>query len=402
MAPPAASRRAWAAVVALSLAALAFVTTELLPIGLLTLMADDLDRSRSQVGQLVTWYAAVVVLFSVPLTRLTRRIPRRTLLGVTLGLFAAANLLVALAPSFTVLAGARLLIGLCQALFWSIAAAAVNDPFPPSARGRVVAVFSVGTALAPVLGVPAGTWLGQQAGWRAAFLAVAVVGVAVAVAVVLLVPSYPPQAGGAARGSAPDRSAFRWLVVATTLGVCGYLTFTTYVGPFLLDVTGLEQGALAPVLFASGLAGVAGTMIVGQFLDRRPVAARLTPLAVVAFALLALYPLGAIPVAAVALIALTGGGYSAYPAAAQHRMLQVAPASTDMASAWLSTAFNVGIAGGSLLGAALLPGAGARPLALIGGALVLAALTVLTVSARRTPHGESPRTLAETAPRDSR
>ncbi|MFG1994978.1 MFS transporter [Actinoplanes sp. NPDC048988] len=382
MAPPAASRRAWAAVVALSLAALAFVTTELLPIGLLTLIADDLDRSRSQVGLLVTWYAAVVVLFSVPLTRLTRRIPRRRLLGVTLGVFAGANLIAAFAPSFPVLAGSRLLIGLCQALFWSIAAAAVNDPFPPAARGRVVALFSVGTALAPVIGVPAGTWLGQQAGWRAAFAAVAVVGVLVAIAVVVLVPSYPPQAGGAARGSAPDRAAFRWLVAATTLGVCGYLTFTTYVGPFLLDVTGLSEGTLAPVLFASGAAGVLGTIIVGQFLDRRPVAARLTPLAVVAFALLALYPLGALPVAAVALIALTGGGYSAFPAAAQHRMLQVAPASTDMASAWLSTAFNVGIAGGSLLGGAVLPAAGARPLALIGGLLVLAALTVLTVTAR--------------------
>ncbi|MFF5078624.1 MFS transporter [Actinoplanes sp. NPDC000266] len=388
MAPPAANRRAWAAVVALSLAALAFVTTELLPIGLLTLMADDLDRSRSEVGHLVTWYAAVVVLFSVPLTRLTRRIPRRTLLGVTLGLFAVANLIAAFAPSFAVLAGSRLLIGLCQALFWSIAAAAVNDPFPPSARGRVVAVFSVGTALAPVIGVPAGTWLGQQAGWRAAFVAVAVVGVAVTVAVVALVPSYPPQAGGAARGSAPDRSAFRWLVVATTLGVCGYLTFTTYVTPFLLDVTGVTPGALAPVLFASGAAGVAGTMIVGHFLDRRPVAARLVPLAVVSFALLALYPLGAVPVAAIALIAATGGGYSAYPAAAQHRMLQVAPASTDMASAWLSTAFNVGIAGGSLLGGAVLPIAGARPLALIGGLLVLAALTVLAVTARRARHGD--------------
>ncbi|MEV4402995.1 MFS transporter [Actinoplanes sp. NPDC049598] len=363
------------------MAAFAFVTTELLPIGLLTLMADDLGRSRSQVGQLVSWYAVVVVVCSVPLTRITRRIPRRTLLGVTLAVFAGANLVAALAPTFGVLAGARLLIGLAQALFWSIAAAAVNDPFPPASRGRVVAVFSVGAALAPVLGVPAGTWLGQQAGWRSAFAVVAVIGLAIAVAVIALVPSYPPESGGAARGSAPDRAAFQRLVAATALAVCGYLTFTTYVTPFLLDVTGVPSTALAPLLFVSGSVGVIGTVLVGRQLDRRPVVARLAPAAVVAVALLALYPLGTVTVAAVALIAAAGGGYSAYAPAAQHRMLQVAPGSTDMASAWLGTAFNVGIAGGSLLGGAVLPGAGARPLALIGGVLVVGALSVLIVDA---------------------
>ena len=163
-------------------------------------------------GLLVSGYAVVVVLASVPLTRLTRRIPRRQLLGTTMILFAVANVAAALASTYTVLAGARLVTALTQALFWSVASATVTGPFPAAVRGRVVALFSTGAALAPVLGVPLGTWLGQQAGWRTSFAVLAGVGLAIAVAVVALIPSYPPDAGGAA-GAPPhthDASPCSW------------------------------------------------------------------------------------------------------------------------------------------------------------------------------------------------
>ena len=207
MTPEVSLRRAWAALVVLSFAAFVFITAELLPIGLLTLIAPDLDRSRSQVGLLVSGYAVVVVLASVPLTRLTQRIPRRGLLGVTLALFAAANAVAALASTYAVLAGARLVTALTQALFWSVARPTVTGPFPVAVRGRVVALFSTGPALAPVLGVPLGTWLGQQAGWRAPFAVMAGVGLATAVAVSLLIPrtrrppAAPPAAPHRTRGA---------------------------------------------------------------------------------------------------------------------------------------------------------------------------------------------------------
>lgn len=383
MAPKVSSRRAWGALVVLSLAAFAFITTELLPIGLLTHIAPDLDRSRSQVGLLVSGYAVVVVLASVPLARLTQRIPRRGLLGVTLVLFAAANVVAALAPTYAVLAGARLVTALTQALFWSVVSPAVTGLFPLAVRGRVVALFSTGAALAPVLGVPAGTWLGQQAGWRAAFVAMAGVGVAVAAAVVVLLPSYAPAAGGAARGTAPDVRRFTMLLIATAVGIGGFLTLQTYVTPLLLDVSGFTDAALAPLLFVAGAAGVVGTILVGRTLDAHPIGSLLVPLSVGVAALLGLYALGALRPATVVLLAGIGLAYAAFATAVQNRSLQLAPGSTDIASAGVSTAFNAGIAGGSLLGGVLLPGPGPRLLALVGGLLTLTALAVLAVDARR-------------------
>ncbi|MFF5294738.1 MFS transporter [Paractinoplanes globisporus] len=385
MTPDVAPRRAWAALIVLSLAAFSFVATELLPIGLLTLIADDLGRSRSQIGLLVGGYAIVVVLASVPLTLLTKNVPRRRVLGATLLLFAAANLAGALAPTYEILAFARLVTALTQALFWSIAAPVVTGLFPVTMRGRVVALFGTGAALAPVLGVPLCTWLGQHAGWRAAFAVMAVAGVVAAVATIALLPSYPPTAGGAARGTAPNRSSFIVLLAATAVGITGFLVFTTYVTPFLLDVSGFPASALPALLFVSGVAGIAGTISVGRTLDSHPIGSLLTPLSIGSIALLGLYVAGAVKPATVVLLAGIGLAYAAFATALQSRMLQLAPGSTDLASAGISTAFNLGIAAGSLVGGAMLPGWGSRPLALVGALLVAVALLTVAADARRGP-----------------
>ena len=382
MTPPQVSpRRAWTALVVLSVAAFAFVTTEMLPVGLLTVIAPSLGRSLSQVGMLVSGYAVVVVLGSVPLTRLTHHVDRRRLLAVTMILFAAANAVAAFATTYAVLAGSRLLAALTQALFWSIVSPAVTGLFPVAVRGRVVAPFATGPALSPVLGVPLGTWLGQHAGWPAPFAVVAGAGLAIAAAVLVLIPSYPPAAGGAARGTAPDARRFAMLLVATAVGIAGLLTLQTYVTPFLLEVGGFSAATLAPLLFVSGAAGVTGTVIVARTLDARPIGSLLTPIGIATGSLLGLYALGALQPVTVVLLAGVGGTYAAFATAVQSRMLQLAPGSTDLASAGISTAFNVGIAAGSLLGGVLLPGHGPRPLALVGGLLTLGALGILATDA---------------------
>lgn len=390
MTPQVSPRRAWAALLVLSVAAFAFVTTEVLPIGLLTVIAPDLHRSLSQVGLLVSGYAVVVVVASVPLTRLTHRVPRRELLCITLILFAASDAMAALASTYAVLACARVVTALTQALFWSVVSPAVTGLFPVAVRGRVVSLFSTGAALGPVLGVPLGTWLGQHAGWPAPFAVMAGAGLAIAAAVYALIPSYRPAAGGAARGSAPDVRRFAMLLAAITVGIAGFLTLQTYVTPFLLDVGGFSRTALAPLLFVSGAAAVAGTIAVGRTLDAHPIASLLAPLGAGAACLLGLYAAGAVQPVAIVLLAGVGGTFSAFATGVQSRMLQLAPGSTDLASAGVSTAFNVGIAAGSLLGGVLLPGQGPRPLALVGGLLTAAALAILTVDARLRTAGAAP------------
>jgi DHA1 family L-arabinose/isopropyl-beta-D-thiogalactopyranoside export protein-like MFS transporter/DHA1 family inner membrane transport protein len=209
------------------------------------------------------------------------------------------------------------------------------------------------------------------------------VGLIAAVVVAALLPSYPPSAGGAARATTPDRTRFTILMIVTGLGITGFLTFTTYVTPFLLDVTGFGERSLAPLLFLSGAAGIIGTIAVSRTLDRYPVASLLTPLLVGAGSLFALAAFGDLRPAAVVLLGGVGLAYAAYATGLQHGVLRLAPGNTDLASATGSTAFNAGIAAGALLGGAVLPELGARPLAVAGGLLVLAAAGCLATDAAR-------------------
>jgi len=157
--------------IALTLAAFSYVTTEALPIGLLPLMARDLGTTASAIGLLVTGYGLIVVLVSLPLTRLTRRLPRRRLLCILLGVFVVAACLSAAAWNYWLLMAARMVTALSQALFWAIVTPAAAGLFRAEVRGRAVSILYAGVSVAALLGIPAGTWLGQQTDWRVAFFA---------------------------------------------------------------------------------------------------------------------------------------------------------------------------------------------------------------------------------------
>ncbi|WP_238351263.1 MFS transporter [Kribbella shirazensis] len=374
---PLSTRRATAALVFLGVSTFSFVTVEVLPIGLLTVIADDLERSRSQVGLLVTGYAAVVVLASIPLARLTHHLPRRVVLAGTLAVMTVATALSAAAPTYELLFAARLVIALSQALFWSIAPPIATSLFPPELRGRVVARLAIGTALAPILGIPLGTLLGEQAGWRVPFVVMTLLGAAACIGIVAVLPRAEVQDSPSRRGSSPDLRRYVVLIVASAVGVTGFLTFNTYVTPFLLDITGFSSGALGPMLLASGAGGLAGTLIVGRLLDRYPWGATVAPLGLITVGLLALYGLGQFKIVTVGLIAVIGLAFSGLAVAVQSRTLQVAPGSTDIASAGTSSAFNIGIAAGAFVGGALIDTTTVRVVALVGGLLTAAAALLM-------------------------
>lgn len=372
-------RRAVLALVVLAAGAFCFVTTETLPSGMLTLISESLGRPVSTTGQLVTAYAIVVVVFSLPLTRVTTRIPRRGLLTVTLGVFAVATLLAAAAPSFEVLVAARVLSGLSHALFWSVAAAAATGLFPPEVRGRMVARLSIGSSLGPVLGVPIGTWLGQQTDWRVSFAALGAVSIVLAVGVLTLLPSYPPEQGGAARGTSPSGPRFAVLLVTTCAAVAGGMGILTYIAPYVIDHAGFPEERLSLVLAVSGGAGVVSTAVVGRFLDRAPVRCLVVALLGLTVAQLGLWTSGAVAPLVVACIALTGGSFGALAATLMHRGLQLAPGNTDIAMAAVSTAFNIGIAGGAFFGGRVVASSGVQQVPLMAAGLVALALVLVAV-----------------------
>lgn len=371
---PPSSRRASAALLLLSLGAFSYVTIEVLPIGLLTVMAGDLDRSNSQIGLLVSGYAAVVVLTAIPLTRITHRLPRRTVLAGTLAVVAVANLLAAVAPTYEVLFGARLVTALSQALFWSLAPSVATSLVPANAQGRAIARISIGAALASVLGVPLGTWLGSNTSWRIPFLVTAGLGAVLFAGAMTLLPRVQVQDGTTQRGRAPDARRYAAVLVTTALAVTGFMTFNTYVTPFLLELTGFGQKALGPILLASGLGGVVGAALAGRLLDRRPWGTMVQIMIALTAIMIGIAAFGQWRVPTVALIAVGGLAYSAMSVALQTRTLHVAPVSTTVATAGTISAYNAGIAAGAFLGGILIDHSTVRSVAAVGGLLIAAAL----------------------------
>jgi predicted MFS family arabinose efflux permease len=371
--------RAVGALIALALSTFAYVTTETLPIGLLLPIAQDLGSTASAVGLLVTGYGLVVVLTSIPLTHLTRRVSRRLLISGLLGVFVVGTLISAIAPNYATLMGSRILTALSQALFWSIVAPTTAGLFSERVRGRALSVMLSGGSLAAVLGVPAGTWLGQQSGWRVSFAALAGLGVITMLATAWLLPGGRAAEGAAAHGKSPDALRYSMLITMAALAVTGSFVAFTYVTPFMVDVTGFSAAAIGPLLLVRGLAGVIGVTVGGWLADYNQIVSMIVPVALQSAALLALYAVGGQPVPTVILVAVSGLTFTALSTAMATRVLHLAPFSVDLAFATLSTAVNVGITAGALIGALLLPAFGVRSTVLVGGLLSVAALAIVLV-----------------------
>jgi MFS transporter, DHA1 family, inner membrane transport protein len=377
-------RRPVPALAALTAGTFLYVTTETLPVGLLTPIGSDLGVSAARVGLLVTAYGLVVVIASIPLTYLTRAVPRRVLIATLLAAYVASSLGSALAGSYGTLMATRVVTALGQAVFWSVVVPIAAGLFPAEVRGRALAVLFGGVSVAAVVGVPAGTWVGQHLGWRWSFAMLAAAG---AVALVALAATLPPDCrrlvDPAGPGSQPDRRRFSALITMTALATTGSFVFLTYLSPYLPDAIGLSAGLLSVVLLLRGLAGIGGVAVAGPLVDARPRLAIALPVAVQAAALLLLvHPPG--PVAAVVLVALTGYAFAAFTTPLSTRILQTAPIRLDLATSVSSTGVNVGITLGALIGSALLDGGSSvRSTALAGGLLTLAALALAALDRPR-------------------
>lgn len=366
----------------LSLSTFAYVTTESLPIGLLPLIAHDLGSTASAVGLLITAYGLVVVLASIPLTRLTQRINRRRLLCGLLTVFVATTAASALAPDYRTLLVSRIVMALSQALFWAVVTPATAALFRPQARPRALSILYAGNSVAALAGVPAGTWLGQQTSWRVAFLALSATGLTILATIAVVLPSVPPGTSDADRGSTPDAGRYWAIVTYTALAITGAFTSYTYINPFLTQVSHFGQGMVGPLLFVRGLAGLVGVFVIAYLVGRNGWLAMTGVIGAQTVALAGQWALGSSQITTVISICVSGFALAALSAGLGARVLEVAPSGSDIAAAGTSTAFNIGITLGAFIGSLLLPVFGVRITALAGVMFSLAALAVALAEPR--------------------
>ena len=379
------ARRATVILVAMAVSTFLFVLVEGLPAGLLTLMAPDLETTTSRIGLLVTGYALVVLVATVPLAQWTKNIPRRWVLSATVGVATLGTLWAGFAGGYESLLAARLVTALAQALFWVAVLPGTAGLFPPRVRGRVISRLALGNSLAPVLGLPIGTWLGEHTSWRVTFWAVAALSTLIFVIVIVLFPTVKPSEGGASRAPFPSRRRLGFQLVTTALVVTASFGLITFVTQLMQDVAGYARSDMPWLLAVQGAAGVIGTILVARFLDRHSWGSLVTAIAIVVLAQVLLWAFSPNHVVAVVGLFLFGGAFSTIPPALSHRVMLVAPGSTDMGVAMSSAIFNLGIAAGSGLGAALTAAVGVRWVPLAGAGLALLALGVTLAENRFNP-----------------
>ncbi|WP_063046309.1 MFS transporter [Nocardia pseudovaccinii] len=376
----------WLGVAAVMLGIFSIVTTEILPIGLLTSIGADFTISDGMAGLMMTLPGLLAAIAAPLVTVAAARIDRRLLLcGCTL-LLVLANAVAALAPEFWVVLTSRVLIGITIGGYWSIAAGLASRLVPPESVHRATAVIFSSVPLGSVLGVPAGTFVGNVAGWRAAFI---VLGLLSAVVLALLAVALPALPAEQALRLATLRIGLRGMSVriallATFFVVIAQFGSYTYVTPFLEQVTEVSAGTITVLLLIYGVAGIAGNFLGGTLLGRPRLALGFAASAMAA-AMLLLPLLGRWEFGAIALLIVWGIGYGGVPVVLQTWFADALPDAPEVASVLFTASFQATFCVGALVGGVIVDRTSPGTTLLCGGATVLLVLLITSgvIDARR-------------------
>ncbi|MCX4542913.1 Cmx/CmrA family chloramphenicol efflux MFS transporter [Streptomyces sp. NBC_01565] len=380
------------AVYVLGLSVFALGTSEFMLSGLLPPIAEDMDVTIPQAGLLISAFAIGMVVGAPLLAVATLRLPRRTTLVSLISLFGLGQVAGALAPSYELLFASRIVSALACAGFWAVGAAVAIAMVPVDARARAMAVMIGGLSIANVLGVPAGAFLGEHLGWRAAFWSVGAASAIALVGILALIPKIPlpdrkPSLGRELR-IYRDRQV--WLAIGiTALAAGGVFCAFSYLSPLLTDVAGLDSGWVPWILGLFGVGALVGTTVGGRVADAHLFGVMLWGITASTVFLVGLAVLASAAAAAIGLSFLIGFSAFFTAPALNARMFNVAGAAPTLAGATTTAAFNLGNTGGPWLGGTVIDaGYGFAATAWAGAAMTVTAIALAAVALRldrRTP-----------------
>lgn len=347
------SRRvAWLRVVTLAIAAFIFNTTEFVPVGLLSDIADSFQMETAQVGILLTIYAWVVALMSLPFMLLTSQMERRKLLIGLFVVFIASHVLSFMAWNFTVLVISRIGIAFAHAVFWSITASLAIRLAPAGKRAQALSLIATGTALAMVLGLPIGRIVGQYFGWRTTFFAIGMGALITVVCLIKLLPTLPSEHSGSLK-SLPllmRRPALMSIYLLTVIVVTAHYTAYSYIEPFVQVVAGFSANFATVLLLILGGAGIIGSILFGKLGNQHASTLVSSAIGLLLACLLLLMPAAGSESHLAILSLLWGVTIMIIGLGMQVKVLALAPDATDVAMSLFSGIFNLGIGAGALLG----------------------------------------------------
>ncbi|MFF8812990.1 Cmx/CmrA family chloramphenicol efflux MFS transporter [Streptomyces pactum] len=392
------------AVYVLGLSVFSLGTSEFMLSGLLQPLARDMGVSIPQAGLLVSAFAIGMVVGAPLLAAATLRLPRRTTLVALLAAFGLGQVAGALAPNYAVLFASRVVSALACAGFWAVGAAVAVSLVPVTARARAMAVMIGGLSIANIAGVPAGALLGQHAGWRAAFWAVAALAAVGLVGVLALVPRTEVPTGSDRPRLRAELAIYRdrqvWLaLIGTALNAAAVFCFFSYLAPLLTDVAGLSESWVPSVLALFGVGALIGTTVGGRTADAHLFGTMYVGISAAAVVLATLALTAQHAVAVVLLSLLLGVAAFGTAPALNARMFNVAGAAPTLAGATTTSAFNIGNTLGPWLGGLVIgAGWGYRAVAWTGAVLAVGALATTVAAARLHRRTEASRVITRSVP----
>lgn len=368
----------WVSVCALAVGAFIFNTTEYIPIALLSDIGQSFDKPATEVGMMITVYAWIVALLSLPLMLMTKNIERRKLLLMLFALFALFHALSFFSWNFNILLVSRIGIALTHAVFWSITASLAVRLAPTGKTNQALGLLSTGTVLAMVLGIPLGRVIGQYFGWQLSFLLIGVCAAGVMLVLAKNLPALPSQNTGSL-SSLPSlfkRRNLMLLYAMTVLIITAHFTAYSYIEPFVLQVGGFKAEQVTIVLSLYGLAGFAASYLFGKWFAKSQRLFMLGAVAIILLSALLLLLFASFPYAVYALVFVWGVAIVIVSLGMVSKVLAFASDATDVANSIYSGLYNVGIGGGALLGHYVTVWFGLSNIGIAGALLAAAGLAV--------------------------
>ncbi|MFC1136738.1 sugar transporter [Pasteurella multocida] len=348
----AARQRQFARVITFALAGFVFNTTEFIPVALLSDIAQSFAMPVSQTGLIITVYAWVVSLMSLPFMLLTAKAERRGLLIKLLVLFILSHLLSVIAWDFWVLVLARIGVALTHSIFWAITASLVIRVAPKDKKSQAIGLLAIGCSLAMILGLPLGRLIGQFFGWRATFAIIALIAIGILCLFYQLLPHLPSKNAGSLN-SLPTlfkRPLLLGLYALTMIIISAHFTAYSYIEPFMLNISTMSHSMATFVLFVFGLSGITASLLFNRYYNAGPIRFILFSMGLLTATLLLLFIASQQTWTMFLLTFFWGIGIAGIGLGLQIRVLHLAPDATDVAMAIYSGIYNIGIGAGALLG----------------------------------------------------
>lgn len=372
------TNKQWLSVIALAVGAFIFNTTEYIPIALLSDIGATFNMPPTEVGIMITVYAWIVALLSLPLMLATKNIERRKLLLVLFAFFTLSHIVSYFAQSFEILLISRIGIALTHAVFWSITASLAVRVAPQGKSNQALGLLSTGTVMAMVAGIPLGRVIGQHSSWQFSFL---LIGLCAAVVMGILAKNLPPlpSVNTGSLKSLPEllkRKNLMLLYALTVLLITAHFTAYSYIEPFVLQAGGFAPEQVTIVLSLYGLAGFAASYLFGKWFAKHQRTFLMTSVSVILVSTLCLLPLAAYPIAVYVLVFVWGIAIVVLSLGMVSKVLDFASDATDVANSIYSGLYNVGIGGGALLGHYVTVWAGISNIGFVAAILAAAGLGV--------------------------